>query len=369
MGEFKERLVWIDDLKGFAILLVVAGHVLATVKSLNSGSAHMLLDGLQDFIYLFHVPLFFSLAGLTFSIRGIGFCAFAKKRFLRLMVPYFFWGVFCALLYVLFGQGVVSDIKDVSLSEEFSRKVLQGKWWVPFVSIIHAGGWPDHNGFCFNGVLWFLPVLFVAELIYYWVAKWADDKCDRLALVGSLTMAFVLFENPLIWKFDLPYRITWVPKYLPFMVAGHVFSILFLRGQKRCCRGSMWLWLLSLGALFYFLIAYFFPCLGMGDVRKYVRFFVLAYPLVYLMIVMSRRGMFVWFRQLAPMTLGIMIFHKFPLVLLQVLIGKAHFPYWDLVIPSLLLSTFMLVVIVMMCCFASFVIERIIPWSLGLKKP
>ena len=57
----EQRLTCIDQLKGFAILLVVAGHVLEFCLYKNKTSF------LHDIIYSFHMPLFAFLSGLVFS--------------------------------------------------------------------------------------------------------------------------------------------------------------------------------------------------------------------------------------------------------------------------------------------------------------
>lgn len=52
----KERLLYVDTLKAFGIILVVMGHVFHDSDSIVS-----------HFIYAFHMPLFFLLSGV-FSI-------------------------------------------------------------------------------------------------------------------------------------------------------------------------------------------------------------------------------------------------------------------------------------------------------------
>lgn len=52
-----ERLVWIDALRGFAILLVIVGHT---------------SPPFQKLIYGFHMPLFFILSGFIFPLIGKG---------------------------------------------------------------------------------------------------------------------------------------------------------------------------------------------------------------------------------------------------------------------------------------------------------
>lgn len=57
----------LDFMKGFAILCVVAGHVLdgAMGKSLFPSARWM--HTVYDFIYIFHMPLFFLLSGISFA--------------------------------------------------------------------------------------------------------------------------------------------------------------------------------------------------------------------------------------------------------------------------------------------------------------
>lgn len=56
----KQRVEYIDRLKGFAILCVVIGHfTLWAIGRLN--------DPLHDFVYLYHMPLFFFLSGIVIS--------------------------------------------------------------------------------------------------------------------------------------------------------------------------------------------------------------------------------------------------------------------------------------------------------------
>lgn len=50
-----KRIAYIDSIKGFAILLVVMGHTFHDFKGINMAFI--------DFIYAFHMPLFFIISG------------------------------------------------------------------------------------------------------------------------------------------------------------------------------------------------------------------------------------------------------------------------------------------------------------------
>ena len=75
-----KRVAWIDDLKGLGIVLIVAGHCFATLMNMTDGLSQRLMRSFFDFVYLFHVPLFFMLSGLTFSGKQENFICFFKKK-------------------------------------------------------------------------------------------------------------------------------------------------------------------------------------------------------------------------------------------------------------------------------------------------
>lgn len=56
-----QRFTYIDQLKGFAMILVVAGHVMEFCLYNKEYSF------LHDIIYSFHMPLFAFLSGLVFT--------------------------------------------------------------------------------------------------------------------------------------------------------------------------------------------------------------------------------------------------------------------------------------------------------------
>ena len=56
-----QRVAWIDNLKAFVIFLVVLGH--SGLKDKSQAIAIII-----TWIYEFHMPLFFLLSGVSFSI-------------------------------------------------------------------------------------------------------------------------------------------------------------------------------------------------------------------------------------------------------------------------------------------------------------
>jgi uncharacterized membrane protein YcfT len=59
-----KRVLWVDAAKGFAIILVVFGHVLGGMMARGWLDPEGPFRQLYNYIYLFHMPLFFMISGL-----------------------------------------------------------------------------------------------------------------------------------------------------------------------------------------------------------------------------------------------------------------------------------------------------------------
>ena len=74
----EKRLDYIDKLRGFAIILVVLGHLY--LPNTKEGNLHPM----AEMIYSFHMPLFFFISGylceVTHKIDKIGYLNFLKKK-------------------------------------------------------------------------------------------------------------------------------------------------------------------------------------------------------------------------------------------------------------------------------------------------
>lgn len=63
------REAWLDSLKGFAILLVILGHVLSGyLDAAAFPGAYTSFYTIRTWIYSFHMPLFFLISGFTFTL-------------------------------------------------------------------------------------------------------------------------------------------------------------------------------------------------------------------------------------------------------------------------------------------------------------
>jgi fucose 4-O-acetylase-like acetyltransferase len=90
----QQRIAWVDVARGIGITLVVVGHVLRgliTASILAPSATSRFVD---DWIYSFHMPLFFFLSGL-FGPRTIDLASgpFLSRLFRTIAYPYFLWSL------------------------------------------------------------------------------------------------------------------------------------------------------------------------------------------------------------------------------------------------------------------------------------
>ncbi|MCI7309291.1 MAG: acyltransferase family protein [Prevotella sp.] len=142
------RILWLDYARFFAILLVVVAHT-------------PLYTPLVNIIYCFHVPLFFFISGSLFSFqRHPSFRGFALRRASQLLVPYLWMNLLTYAFWLLIGRKMGAGIEeDVAWYEPLKHALL-----VNGPEMIH------------NVPLWFLPCLFLTEMIFYVVCHRSEQR-------------------------------------------------------------------------------------------------------------------------------------------------------------------------------------------------
>lgn len=154
-----KRIEYIDVMRGIGIVLMCLGHSIA-----------LLSEPVNTFISIFHMPLFFFVSGMLFYKKELGnFWGFLKKKCLSILVPQLL------LAAVIFIEQLLICIvkKDVSVILEID------------ISSLLLG--------------WFLIVLFVAEIIIYWILKFIKKRL-YIALV-----TVVFFVGFLLCNIDIMY--------------------------------------------------------------------------------------------------------------------------------------------------------------------
>lgn len=139
-------------MKGVGIVLVVIGHVLGNhpkngIRQLYETDLTF-LKSLSEFIYSFHMPLFFIISGIAFGLfsKKEDLVTFLKSKFLRLLVPMLFWA---PIFYA-----VQASIRYSEISYANIARVLI----YPY------------------SIFWFINTLFVVSLFAFLLVKIARSK-------------------------------------------------------------------------------------------------------------------------------------------------------------------------------------------------
>jgi fucose 4-O-acetylase-like acetyltransferase len=136
----KARLDAFDILKGIAILLVVLGHSLPSSK---------IGDLISNFIYSFHMPLFFIVSGYFYKTRPL--LEQIKKDIFGLLLPYI---IFCIVLTI---YGLFRDLYGgISFPHETTR------WF----RICFYGSYNPNVPLGYVGPIWFLLAMFWCKTMF-----------------------------------------------------------------------------------------------------------------------------------------------------------------------------------------------------------
>lgn len=173
-----KRIAWIDNLRGFAMLLILLGH---------SYPPH----DLKMLIYSFHVPLFFFLSGYLYKERNV--VDVIKHKTKTLLKPYFI----TALISLPFGF-IIYKLIEKNLTALFYN----------FFYLNGSVGW--------NAPIWFLIVLFWVEVGFACLSKIKTSSWFTLAL--TIIAGYVLYIKHIFLPFGLSIAI-WE---LPFYELGYI---------------------------------------------------------------------------------------------------------------------------------------------------
>lgn len=160
-----KRYDWLDMAKGIGIVLVVMGHTLFPL--------HSAID-------VFHMPLFFLLAGFTLKVSRME--VFLLKKIDSIFIPYIFFSIVSILISCV----------------------------VPHESI-------------FNGPLWFLETLFIVLIIAQLTITSAEKTLPKCVIGGGILVVVIYTSTLLKYNMQiLPFNIDRALRALPFVLFGYM---------------------------------------------------------------------------------------------------------------------------------------------------
>lgn len=146
-----QRDVSLDFVRGMGMILVVLGHTLAVYT---------------DFIYLFHVPVFFIVSGALFKSTG-NVRADLYKKWMRLYIPNLKYGIIFLLLHNAFVSWGIYDAANSYETRDYLKATAK---------ILCFGN--EEMG----GAMWFLRSLFFAYCLFLMYA-WMNSRFLKTSFV------------------------------------------------------------------------------------------------------------------------------------------------------------------------------------------
>lgn len=202
------RIQWIDLAKALGIILVCYGH-------LRNGDGESVwlpaLDSSISFVYLFHMPLFFLLSGLTVSTRR-NWRNFVITKAKTLLIPYYFYSLY-------FLAKPIAILIIPSLGETFRS------------SHPYSVAYQFYDVFVNGNGLWFLMALFWAELAVYGILKLTESSWIH-AIVGIALIISYFAVTALFPSITVPFQLLRAVEVVGFMCLGFAVKPLLLRCNR-----------------------------------------------------------------------------------------------------------------------------------------
>lgn len=163
-----QRLLWPDITKTVGLYLMILGH----------GGLYG-TETIQQFIYSFHMPLFFILSGMFFKHGNL------KKTTITLLVPYFFMNTLMLVWSLFFNNGSI---------------VL---WFSKHIPAVLLGlGYNTDNFVPVCTPMWFFYVLYIEHLIMNLIFKISTNKTILLSisLFNVISIVSVVIINRILFE-------------------------------------------------------------------------------------------------------------------------------------------------------------------------
>lgn len=189
----KRREIWADNAKFIGITLMLIGH-----NSLTSNEAF-------NFIYTFHMPLFFILSGYFASGKRESFIPYLKKNIRSLLVPYF---MFCLIVLPLtyFHLWNNRDMLGCNSLNDFLIMPILGIFFVKTTAISY-----------FAGPTWFFVALFIVKMLFFLCKQFYTSKYSLISVSIVCVTLFLLIQSLGI---QLLFRLDSALLCFPFYVIG-----------------------------------------------------------------------------------------------------------------------------------------------------
>ena len=296
-----KRLEYIDIARGIAIILIVLGHTITYSQNCRI---------IYKIIYSFHVALFFIISGYTYKIKKEeSFLIFFKRKFTRIMVPYYIWAFIFIIPFYIFGSST-GDAIGASYSMLSLKKII--------FNVFYANG----NLFALkqNSALWFLPSLFSMEIIYYNILKKCDNN-KNLTFIFLILEFFVAIITYKFMKFIFPLGINTSLHFGIFYHIGYLMKKKNLMGSVTF-NNVLFLILITIMGIFAALLNYrIVSAIDYAYGNLYLAIFSGIFLSISVLIFSKKIKRSKLLEYIGKNTMGILIFHKLIVLIMQSKLG------------------------------------------------
>lgn len=188
MDRQETSLHYINTIKTIGIFCVVFAHL-------------SLPNELLKFINIFHMPLFFFISGYLFSMEKYDFQNLIKRKAKTLLIPYLFFAICSYIFWYFIGSKYGNNtLTDPDMPIQYAKGILFA--------------FPMKEYLGFNIPIWFLPCLFVSELLFFLINKQTGKY--------ALPISMIIYIIGIAIKEYLPFR-------LPWGIDVALFALLFIQ--------------------------------------------------------------------------------------------------------------------------------------------
>ena len=137
-----ERVIWIDEAKGVAMMLVMIGHYYSFNFAPRVGL----------FITAGFMPLFFILSGITYKNNNLS--EDLKKRIKRLIIPYIIYGIISNIIIFSLSDCKIHDLWKILLTFVYGHNL-------PYLE----------KNYFLNTPIWFIPAILTSYIYFFLMLK------------------------------------------------------------------------------------------------------------------------------------------------------------------------------------------------------
>ena len=226
----KNRDIANDLCKGLAILLMIVGHILP------------MHNYLRVWIYTFHMPLFFFLAGMTFKHKPFANLVTSSAK--RLLIPFFLCMLGSISLYCIFGN------KEMILARALGL-VFPDSYKLPIFGY--------HNPKANAAALWFLVALFWSRIYFNGLYK----SFSKTYLLISLCITIFCGYVGKYW-YNLPFAMLIGGCAVGYMALGKWFS----ENRNVVNKISWWIWICFIPIWLFSAYRFYFEMYGFSYQKR-----------------------------------------------------------------------------------------------------